>query len=402
MQYCVKKNSLWYLCRLLLLIAGCMMMWTTATVRAAGFAERVSSMSEIKAVRVSTTSDKTRIVVDTGKESTYKVSVLSNPQRIVVDIQNAWLNPDVKKSTAIDSRFAKTVRIAQHDKSTVRVVVESTMGKNNYKVFALQGGGSAYRLVLDFGNLGNSSKNSGIDFNPQPKADAGSSESIAKDSDISYDNSQDSSSFTADSAKSDQEPGFTPGLKGKIIALDAGHGGSDVGAIGPTGVTEKGVTMRVAKALQKLLASEGATVLMTRDTDTEVSVKKANASDVEELQARCDVGNNGNADIFVSMHMDSFTSSEPSGTTGYYYSKGSKASRLLAKYVSEGVVAELGIVNRGTKSCNFYVVKHTDMPATLVEMAFISNKKEEKLMNSEEGISKAAEGIFNGLRKFFG
>ncbi len=399
MQYCVKKSSLGYLCRLLLFIAGCMMMWGTMTAQAAGFAERAGSMSEIKAVRVSTVSDKTRIVVDGSKETTYKVSVLSNPQRIVVDIQNAWLSPDVKKSTAIDSRFAKTVRIAQHDNSTVRVVVESTMGKNNYKVFALQGGSSAYRLVMDFGNLGSSSKNSGIDFNPQPKTDTTSSTSTS--SNTSTGNSQDSSTSVGTAVESDREPTFSAGLQGKIIALDAGHGGSDVGAIGPTGVTEKGVTMRVAQALKKLLTSEGATVLMTRDTDTEVSDKKANASDVEELQARCDVGNDGNADIFVSMHMDSFTSGGPSGTTGYYYSQGSKASQRLAKYVSEGVVEKLGITNRGTKSCNFYVVKHTDMPATLVEIAFISNEKEEKLMNSEEGISKAAEGILEGLRKFF-
>ncbi len=399
MQYCVKKSSLGYLCRLLLFIAGCMMMWGTMTAQAAGFAERAGSMSEIKAVRVSTASDKTRIVVDGSKETTYKVSVLSNPQRIVVDIQNAWLSPDVKKSTAIDSRFAKTVRIAQHDNSTVRVVVESTMGKNNYKVFALQGGSSAYRLVMDFGNLGSSSKNSGIDFNPQPKTDTTSSTSTSSNTSTGI--SQDSSSSAGTTVESDREPTFSAGLQGKIIALDAGHGGSDVGAIGPTGVTEKGVTMRVAQALKKLLTSEGATVLMTRDTDTEVSDKKANASDVEELQARCDVGNDGNADIFVSMHMDSFTSGGPSGTTGYYYSQGSKASQRLAKYVSEGVVEKLGITNRGTKSCNFYVVKHTDMPATLVEIAFISNEKEEKLMNSEEGISKAAEGILEGLRKFF-
>ncbi len=399
MQYCVKKSSLGYLCRLLLFIAGCMMMWGTMTAQAAGFAERAGSMSEIKAVRVSTVSDKTRIVVDGSKETTYKVSVLSNPQRIVVDIQNAWLSPDVKKSTAIDSRFAKTVRIAQHDNSTVRVVVESTMGKNNYKVFALQGGSSAYRLVMDFGNLGSSSKNSGIDFNPQPKTDTTSSTSTSSNTSTGI--SQDSSSSAGTTVESDREPTFSAGLQGKIIALDAGHGGSDVGAIGPTGVTEKGVTMRVAQALKKLLTSEGATVLMTRDTDTEVSDKKANASDVEELQARCDVGNDGNADIFVSMHMDSFTSGGPSGTTGYYYSQGSKASQRLAKYVSEGVVEKLGITNRGTKSCNFYVVKHTDMPATLVEIAFISNEKEEKLMNSEEGISKAAEGILEGLRKFF-
>ena len=248
---------------------------------------------------------------------------------------------------------------------------------------------------MDFGKVGGGSKNSGIDFNPQPKPDTSGSNNTNKGETVETTPSGTTPSSTT------TEPVFTPGLKGKIIALDAGHGGSDSGAIGPTGVTEKGVTLRVAKALQKLLQAEGATVLMTRTTDTEVSPKKANASDVEELQARCDVGNDGNADIFISMHMDSFTNSTPSGTTGYYYTKGSKASQRLAQYVSEGVVTALGTGNRGTKSCNFYVVKHTDMPATLVEMAFISNDKEEKLMNSEAGINRAAEGILNGLRRFF-
>ena len=269
------------------------------------------------------------------------------------------------------------------------------MGKNNYKVFTLKGGTTAYRVVMDFGKVGGGSKNSGIDFNPQPKPDTSASNNTNKGETV-----ETTPSVTTPSGTT-TEPVFTPGLKGKIIALDAGHGGSDTGAIGPTGVTEKGVTLRVAKALQKLLQAEGATVLMTRTTDTEVSPKKANASDVEELQARCDVGNDGNADIFISMHMDSFTNSTPSGTTGYYYTKGSKASQRLAQYVSEGVVTALGTGNRGTKSCNFYVVKHTDMPATLVEMAFISNDKEEKLMNSEAGINRAAEGILNGLRRFF-
>lgn len=175
-----------------------------------------------------------------------------------------------------------------------------------------------------------------------------------------------------------------------------------MGAIGPTGVTEKGVTLRVATELQKRLVKEGATVLMTRSTDTEVSPKKAKASDIEELQARCDVGNDKNADIFISLHMDSFTNSSPSGTTGYYYVNGSKAGQRLAKELSEGIVSALGTGNRGIKSCNFYVVKHTTMPAALIEMAFISNDKEERLMNSDEGVKKAAEGLVNGLISFFG
>lgn len=385
-------NKIWS--ALVMLLTMCLLLWGQQGAEAAGFAQRAGSMSEITGIRVSTDADKTRIVVDGTKETEYKVSVISNPQRIIIDIQNAWVSPNVKKATNIDSRFAKAVRIAQHDSSTVRVVVESSMGKNNYKVFALKGGTTAYRVVMDFGKVGGGSKNSGIDFNPQPKPDTSSSSTTGSNT-----NKGDTVGTTPSGTST--EPVFTPGLKGKIIALDAGHGGSDTGAIGPTGVTEKGVTLRVAKALQKLLQAEGATVLMTRTTDTEVSPKKANASDVEELQARCDVGNDGNADIFISMHMDSFTNSTPSGTTGYYYTKGSKASQRLAQYLSEGVVTALGTGNRGTKSCNFYVVKHTDMPATLVEMAFISNDKEEKLMNSEAGINRAAEGIMNGLRRFF-
>lgn len=389
----IDRNKIWS--ALVMLLTMCLLLWGQQGAEAAGFAQRAGSMSEITGIRVSTDADKTRIVVDGTKETEYKVSVISNPQRIIIDIQNAWVSPNVKKSTTIDSRFAKAVRIAQHDSSTVRVVVESSMGKNNYKVFALKGGTTAYRVVMDLGKVGGGSKNSGIDFNPQLKPDTSASNNTNKGETV-----ETTPSVTAPSGTT-TEPAFTPGLKGKIIALDAGHGGSDTGAIGPTGVTEKGVTLRVAKALQKLLQAEGATVLMTRTTDTEVSPKKANASDVEELQARCDVGNDGNADIFISMHMDSFTNSTPSGTTGYYYTKGSKASQRLAQYVSEGVVTALGTGNRGTKSCNFYVVKHTDMPATLVEMAFISNDKEEKLMNSEAGINRAAEGILNGLRRFF-
>ena len=388
----IDGNKIWS--ALVMLLTMCLLLWGQQGAEAAGFAQRAGSMSEITGIRVSTDADKTRIVVDGTKETEYKVSVISNPQRIIIDIQNAWVSPNVKKAANIDSRFAKAVRIAQHDSSTVRVVVESSMGKNNYKVFALKGGTTAYRVVMDFGKVGGGSKNSGIDFNPQPKPDTSGSSTTGSNT-----NKGDTVGTTPSGTST--EPAFTPGLKGKIIALDAGHGGSDTGAIGPTGVTEKGVTLRVAKALQKLLQAEGATVLMTRTTDTEVSPKKANASDVEELQARCDVGNDGNADIFISMHMDSFTNSTPSGTTGYYYTKGSKAGQRLAQYLSEGVVTALGTGNRGTKSCNFYVVKHTDMPATLVEMAFISNDKEEKLMNSEAGINRAAEGLLNGLRRFF-
>ena len=192
-------------------------------------------------------------------------------------------------------------------------------------------------------------------------------------------------------------------LSGKKIVIDPGHGGNDAGAIGPTGVMEKTVTLNVARELRKLLEAEGAQVIMTREGDTTVSAKGAKASDIEELGARCEVANRIGADIFISIHADSFTRPEARGTTGYYYSKSTSGrGQKLADCIRRNLVEQLGTPSRGTQPCNFYVVKHTDMPATLIELGFISNKDEEKLLASDEGVKKAAQGILDGIEDYFG
>ena len=192
-------------------------------------------------------------------------------------------------------------------------------------------------------------------------------------------------------------------LSGKKIVIDPGHGGNDAGAIGPTGVMEKTVTLKVALELRRLLEAEGAEVIMTRETDRTVSDKGAAASDIEELGARCDVANRIRADIFISIHADSFTRPEARGTTGYYYSKSTTGrGQRLADCIRRNLVEQLGTPSRGTQPCNFFVVKNTDMPATLIELGFISNKDEEKLLDSAEGVKKAAQGILDGIEDYFG
>ena len=192
-------------------------------------------------------------------------------------------------------------------------------------------------------------------------------------------------------------------LSGKKIVIDPGHGGNDAGAIGPTGVMEKNVTLKVSLELKKLLEAEGAQVILTRETDKTVSAKGAKASDIEELGARCEVANKNGADIFISIHADSFTRPEARGTTGYYYSKSTSGrGQKLADCIRRNLVEQLGTPSRGTQPCNFYVVKHTDMPATLIELGFISNKDEEKLLDSKEGVQKAAQGILDGIEDYFG
>ncbi|MCI6171641.1 MAG: N-acetylmuramoyl-L-alanine amidase [Selenomonas bovis] len=425
----------------LLLLALLVLLGLPFSAEASPFGERVEGLTEITGVRVSSSQDKTRIVVDAKAPVTYRTMVLKNPGRVVVDIKGAWLSPQVKRELSVSSSFVSRARVAQFDPRTVRVVVETTVGKDNYKIFPLTGGPVPGRVVLDFGRVGPDSAGATIALpdvkaptkpaapqtkptkptkpqTPQTKPQAPQTkpaetkpvETKPEEQQTPQDAEQAAQETAADTpgeqpaTESSTDAGIAAitGLAGHSITIDAGHGGNDSGAIGPTGVTEKSVTLRVALALQKLLTSEGATVYMTRTTDTEVSPKGAAASDIEELQARCDVANRHNSDIFISIHMDSFTNGAAKGTTGYYYALGSKKSRDLADKVRAGVIDQIGTPSRGTQSCNFYVVKHTDMPATLVEVAFISNPTEEKLMNSEDGVQKAAQGIADGIADFFG
>ena len=405
---------------------------------ASSFGERVEGMAEVTGVRVSTHDGMTRIVVDADKPVKIKTMALANPTRVVADIQGAWLSGKVKRDTSVSGPFASRVRIAQFSKNVVRVVVETNVGKNNYRVFTLSGGPVPGRVVLDFGQVGPSSSGATVALpdvkkptqpatkpttqpatkpaetkpstTPATKpaetkpATKPQTKPVTKPQKTEAEKTAEETAGNVEQEKTETERGIDEitGLSGKVIVIDPGHGGNDSGAIGPTGVMEKTVTLNIALRLQKLLEAEGATVYMTRSTDTEVSPKGANASDIEELQARCDVANNHNADIFISIHNDSFTNGAAKGTTGYYYSRGSAKSRDLADKVRSGVIDQIGTQSRGTQSCNFYVVKHTDMPATLVEVAFISNPEEEKLLNSDDGAQKAAQGIADGIADYFG
>ncbi len=388
------------------------------------FSEKAAKLAGITAVRMAGSMERLRIVLDANKEVDYSTMVLSNPSRIVVDLHGAWLSPNVARETVIESRFASKVRVAQFNENTVRIVVETTMGKGHYDVFSIEGGAIPYRVVLDFGKIGRAKDDShggmitddrnGSEEPTQEKSEGKESDKpkgteTPEQEDKTSGQESDGKEKPDEEKKADDEVEelseefeFSPGIKGKKIVIDPGHGGEDSGAIGPSGVTEKSITLRISKEVERLLKAAGAKVIMTRTVDTEVSSKHRQATDIDELQARCDVANKAKADIFISIHMDSFTSREASGTTGYYYTKGSTASKRLAGAIQANLVGQLRTTSRGIKTCNFYVVKHTKMPATLIEVAFVSNPKEEKLLTSKKGVQKAAVGIVNGISEFFG
>lgn len=187
-------------------------------------------------------------------------------------------------------------------------------------------------------------------------------------------------------------------VKNKIITIDPGHGGSDSGAVGPNGYTEKEGAFAISQKVAFILNQSGAKVVMTRDSD--VDVYGPNASARNELQARVDVGNNANSDIFVSIHCNAFVNPAANGTQTFYYGSSYQGQRL-AQSIQEKMIEANGLRDRGISTCNFYVVKHSYMPAVLIETAFITNYDEEALLSDDEWQTTMAKAIAEGINEYF-
>ena len=180
----------------------------------------------------------------------------------------------------------------------------------------------------------------------------------------------------------------------RLIVIDPGHGGSDRGAV-RNGLSEAAVNLDMAQRLRSLLVARGWQVKMTHATD--VDVYQPNDSAHDELQARCDIANQAGARVFVSIHSNSFINSGPSGTTVYYSKPGDYA---LAQILDRDVVPLLGTKNDGTIKAHYYVTMHTDMPAVLIETAFLSNPSDFVKLDSPDWREKVAEGIANGIDEY--
>ncbi|MCJ7688770.1 MAG: N-acetylmuramoyl-L-alanine amidase [Clostridiaceae bacterium] len=174
------------------------------------------------------------------------------------------------------------------------------------------------------------------------------------------------------------------------IVLDAGHGGSDPGAIGPTGVQEKKVALAITFKIGNILVKNGVEAIYTRENDTYVS-----------LQERCDISNNARPNYFVSTHANAFTSSAVSGIETYYF-PGSVAGAELAEAIQTELIKETGRYDRKIKPEDFYVLSHTNAAAILVETSFISNEEEERLLITDAYQNKLAKAISTGILKCLG
>lgn len=154
--------------------------------------------------------------------------------------------------------------------------------------------------------------------------------------------------------------------------------------------------MAVAKKVASILRSADVDVVLTRDTD-KLLADTINA----DLGMRCKVANHAKADIFVSIHCNSSTNPSANGTE-IYYCTGSSTGYRLAAAIKSYLLPALGLRDRGIKQANFAVLRSTNMPATLVELTFISNPTEEGLLESPAFQDKAARAIAEGVADYLG
>lgn len=180
------------------------------------------------------------------------------------------------------------------------------------------------------------------------------------------------------------------------ICIDPGHGGSDPGACG-NGLRECDVALAVSLNVHDYLQAVGYDVVMTRETDIDVAYPEASAT--AELQARCDVSDGFDADVFVSVHCNAAANPAAKGAETYCYAA-STNGRRLARCI-QAQLAGLGMVDRGSKDNPLYVTGHTAAAAALTELGFISNPDDAAKLGDPHWRDEFSRAVARGVTDYF-
>ncbi len=355
---------------------------------------RSQKYAKVKEIRYWSGASHTRIVIDLDKEVAYKDQLLNKdialdkPPRLFIDLTAAKLSPRLKEPIAIEAGLLKRVRAGQYTPHTVRVVLDLE-SVAEYKIFPLK---DPFRVVIDV--LGTSQ--------------VSQQEGTAKVSPLPV-----------------QPPSFK-------LVLDPGHGGEDPGAIGPTGLKEKDVVLRIATQVRDQVRKElGWDVVMTREDDRFI-----------RLEDRTAIASTEEGRLFVSIHANACKARDIRGIESYVIgtTTNKDALRLAAKEnnISPRQVSDLQIIltdlklndptkvipsrqlaesiqmslvnslqkkygqakDLGVKQAPFIVLVGAEMPSTLIEVSFISNPKEEKMLRDQHYLDALTEAIVAGLKRY--
>jgi len=350
---------------------------------------------QVTGIRHWSNAEYTRVVIDLAGETQFEDHILKQdpntgkPPRIYVDIRSAQLGPELAQPIPIQDGLLTKARAAQHSPGVVRVVLDM-MSLSSYRVFPLK---DPFRIIID------------VDGNGRKSMSPGRTHRVTK------------------------RPSLPQqlGLGIRRVVIDPGHGGKDPGAIGPGGLREKDVVLKIAMKLEKRLQRDlGLETILTRRDDVFIP-----------LDERTAIANTRRADLFVSVHANATRGRRTRGVETYVLNFATDEesmelaarenavsttklsdlqyilydlmqtakigeSRALAEHVQGSVCGRLSreysrIRNLGVKEAPFYVLIGANMPCILIEVSFISNKLEERRLRDERYLDELVSGITEGI-----
>ena len=392
------------------------------------FPNHIFAKNSIESARVWPAREYTRVTLESLKPISNDQMILKNPDRLVIDLHDIELNDDLKNlSTKILSSDPniKQIRVAKFNSQVSRVVIE-LRAESKINIFSLKpAGGYKHRLVIDVYPR--------VDELMALVQDKDKKDITAPKKEIILSSPSETKKEKALQEAPSSQSNKIP-TKKIVIAIDAGHGGEDSGARGASGSLEKNITLSIARKLKKEIDNdEQLRAVLTRDDDYFVP-----------LHGRVIKARKLKADIFVSIHADAFTNPDAKGSSVFALSESgatSASARYLANKENEsdligGVslddkdpmlaktlldLSQSATINDSVKLGNFVldqlrdindlhksnveqagfaVLKSPDIPSILVETAFISNPKEEQILNNDEHQEILAKNILIGIKKY--
>jgi N-acetylmuramoyl-L-alanine amidase len=353
------------------------------------------STAQLTGIRHWSSDQSSTVVIDLQDHVQYEAHRLANPERIYFDLHDISIAPGLKKVVEIEDALLVRVRIAQPKDGITRVVLE-TKGSPSFSVSMQQ---SPYRLVVDVRPVGAPARPRATNLFAPLNPDA-----MASLADVVTPKSR----HTA--------------VAGKLrIALDAGHGGWDLGTVGHSGLQEKELVLDIVARLGQLLEEKlGAEVIYTREDDNYISLEK-----------RTELANLSQADLFVSVHANYSDLTSAQGIETYYTNTYSSVrartrstsapldvdwtnvdirekvlqSKKLAAEVQKSLFKVLSgdnptLRDRGVKKASYVVLTGTTMPAVLAEVSFVSSPSDEAHLRTPEYRQQIADAIFKGVSGF--
>ena len=365
-----------------------------------------SAFAHVQDLRLSSESpQKVRFVIDLENKKDINIFRLGDPSRIVIDVKNASFLPMCQKKVFPNTNFVTGIRTGIPDKNTARIVLDLSHNDVNEKHFMLEPqAGAGWRFVLDI-----------------------------EAPDKSVDSETDQTDVTTTSKVGVKNFEKKSPVRKKIVVLDPGHGGQDPGAISISGKYEKNLTLKMAKETKKMLEKAGYNVVLTRDKDVFIT-----------LRGRIQKAHEANADLFISIHADSARNRSAKGLSIYTISekasdkeaaalaeRENKADILMgmdlaeyqpevgnilidfaktytmdqsAKYADEVVKEmrkEVQLVPNAHRFAGFVVLKSPSIPSVLIELGYLSNKQEDKLLQKESYRAGLGRAIVRAVKTYF-